>query len=69
MREMESAVLILMRQVCYDNVLCVNCGSGDYTCGDCPVGYEGVGVSCTDIDEASNISRQKWDLKSNFNII
>ena len=50
---MESAVLILMRQVCFDNVLYVNHGSGDYTCGGCPVGYEGVGVSCTDIDEAS----------------
>ena len=47
---------------CFDNVLCVNHGSGAYICGDCPVGYEGDGVSCTDIDEASNTSHQKWDL-------
>ena len=53
MRELESAVLILMRKVCFDNVLYVNHGSGDYTCGACQVGYEGDGVSCTDIDEAS----------------
>ena len=30
---------------------CVNTGSGGFECLDCPPGYTGDGVTCTDIDE------------------
>ena len=36
---------------CYSMEDCVNTGSGGFSCGLCPVGFEGDGVSCTDIDE------------------
>ena len=43
---MEVATLPCISQ---DN--CYNLGSTAYTCGPCPDGYEGDGVTCTDIDE------------------
>ena len=30
---------------------CLNYGSGSSGCDPCPVGFEGDGVTCTDIDE------------------
>ena len=38
---------------CFSSKMCLNYGGGSHVCDGCPVGYEGDGVSCTDIDEVS----------------
>ena len=39
---------------CFSKDICYNLGSGNFRCGACPVGFEGDGISCTDIDEVRN---------------
>ena len=36
---------------CYEGVQCVNVASGEYECLECPVGTDGNGRECTDINE------------------
>ncbi|KAL3841479.1 hypothetical protein ACJMK2_019620 [Sinanodonta woodiana] len=36
---------------CFHGTACYNVGNGTYECGNCPVGYEGDGMNCQDIDE------------------
>lgn len=34
--------------------LCINTGSNNFRCLSCPPGYEGDGITCTDVDEVIN---------------
>jgi hypothetical protein len=40
---------------CFAGVLCTDAAPPEegFTCGSCPVGYEGDGVTCTDVDECA----------------
>jgi hypothetical protein len=38
---------------CFGGVTCTANGD-DYTCGDCPAGYEGDGETCTDVDACAD---------------
>lgn len=38
---------------CFVTESCVDLAAGGVTCGDCPVGYEGDGVACTDLDQCA----------------
>lgn len=42
--------------VCFPDVICINIvgmniSVGSFECQDCPTGYTGNGINCTDIDE------------------
>ena len=41
----------MLNSTCFTQDNCLNLGGGSYTCGSCPAGYDGDGVTCTDIDE------------------
>nr|AXL14330.1 mega-thrombospondin [Nematostella vectensis] len=42
-----------LNKPCFPGVKCRNTGSGSFKCESCPDGYEGDGVTCTDINECS----------------
>ena len=39
--------------LCFPGTICRNTGSGSHVCESCPLGYEGDGVNCTNINEVS----------------
>ena len=43
------------RNPCFANVACNNIGmrGSSFQCGDCPNGYTGDGITCTDVDEVN----------------
>ncbi|XP_074619049.1 uncharacterized protein LOC141877908 isoform X1 [Acropora palmata] len=43
----------LSNSSCFPDVTCVNVGIGKSQCGPCPVGYEGNGRICDDVDECT----------------
>ena len=42
---------------CYNDSACYNLANdgASYVCGTCPPGYEGDGVTCTDVDEVGSL--------------
>ena len=42
-----------MGDPCFPSVECHNIGNGTFECESCPDGFEGDGISCTDIDEVT----------------
>ena len=49
----------LINGTCFNQDICYNLGGGSYTCDNCPDGYDGDGVTCTDIDEVCYMQREK----------
>lgn len=43
----------LSKGTCFPGVSCLNVGVGHATCGPCPKGYDGDGITCDDINEVS----------------
>ena len=41
----------LVNGTCFTKDICFNLGAGSHKCGACPAGYDGDGITCTDIDE------------------
>ena len=44
----------LTNGTCFSRSNCFNTGGGNHYCGACPWGYQGDGITCTDIDEVIN---------------